>query len=156
MMLAVRSAAVYGSVAVLAAWGVATIAQALALPPDATAAPAATMSLTALKQLEPGLWQLEVKGRSPRLTCVAEPTALVQIEHDQPNCSRFVIANEPKIATVHYSCQRSGWGRTTVRVETSGAALIQTQGISRNQPFDYSVHAKRVGACVAQAVPKPR
>ena len=65
MMLAVRSAAVYGSVAVLAAWGVATIAQALALPPDATAAPAATMSLTALKQLEPGLWQLEVKGRSP-------------------------------------------------------------------------------------------
>jgi hypothetical protein len=155
MMLAVRSTAVCSGVAGLAVWGAATIAQAVVLPPDAAAAPAATMSLTALKLLEPGLWQLEIKGRAPRFTCVAEPTALVQIEHDQPNCSRFVIANDPKSATVHYSCQRSGWGRTTVRVETTDAALIQTQGISKNQPFDYSVHAKRVGACGVQATPKP-
>lgn len=156
MMLAVRSAAICGGAAVLAVWGIATISQAVVLPADAAATPAATMSLTALKQLEPGLWQLEVKGRSPRFTCVAEPTALVQIEHDQPNCSRFVIANDPKSATVHYSCQRSGWGRTTVRVETSAAAVIQTQGISKNLPFDYSVHAKRVGACGVQTTAKPR
>ena len=114
------------------------------------------MSLTALKQLEPGLWQLDIKGRAPKLSCVAETMALVQIEHDQPNCSRFVIANEAKSATVHYSCQRAGWGRTTVRVETPGSAMIQTQGISKNQPFDYSVQAKRVGACGAQAALKQR
>jgi len=124
--------------------------QGLAAPapaPTPGAAAGSTLSLAALKMLEPGLWQLDVKGRAPHQSCVADMMALIQIEHDQPGCSRFVIANEPKNATVHYSCQRTGWGRTTVRVETSTAATIQTQGISRNQPFDYQVQARRIGAC---------
>lgn len=156
MALAGRSVVMGVSFAVLAGWGVTTLAEAPNPPPPPAAAPASTMSLTALKQLEPGLWQLDIRGRASRQICTGETTALVQIEHDQPNCSRFVIANEPKSATVHYSCQRAGWGRTTVRVETSSAATIQTQGISKNQPFDYSVHAKRIGACGAQATPKQR
>lgn len=157
MAVAVRIVMVGMGLAASAAWGISTFAQAPATPaaPSAPAA-SATMSLIALKQLEPGLWQLDIKGRAPKLSCVAETTALVQVEHDQPNCSRFVIANEPKSATVHYSCQRAGWGRTTVRVETSSAATIQTQGISKNQPFDYAVHAKRVGACGAQTALKER
>jgi len=114
------------------------------------------MSLEALKQIEPGLWQLEVKGRSPRLLCVADPLTLVQIEHDQPGCSRFVVANDPRSSTVHYSCQRNGWGRTTIRVETSRLASIQTQGISRNAPFDYMVEARRVGGCTAQSAAAQR
>ncbi len=157
MVLAVRSAVLCGSLAALAAWGVATFAQSpggpAAPPPVAATSP---MSLSALKQLEPGLWQLDIRGRAPRQSCIAETTALVQIEHDQPNCSRFVIANEPKSATVHYSCQRAGWGRTTVRVENPGAATIQTQGISKNQPFDYSVQARRIGSCGAQAALRQR
>ena len=157
MMLAVRSAVSGMALAAFVAWGVSTLAQA---PPAPTAPPAtsasSTMSLIALKELEPGLWQLDIKGRAPKLSCLGETTALIQIEHDQPNCSRFVIANEPKSATVHYSCQRAGWGRTTVRVETPASATIQTQGISKNQPFDYSVHARRIGACAAQAAQKPR
>jgi hypothetical protein len=114
------------------------------------------MSLPALKLLEPGLWQFDVKGRAPKQICVADTAALVQIEHDQAGCSRFVIANEPKSVTVHYSCQGAGWGRTTIRVETPRSVVIQTQGISRNQPFDYLVQARRVGACGAQAVSKQR
>lgn len=109
------------------------------------------MSLTAIKQLEAGLWQLDVKGQVPRMMCIADPLALLQIEHEQAGCSRFVIANEPKSATVHYSCQKAGWGRTTVRSETPRAATIQTQGIARNAPFDYSVQARRVGPCSGPA-----
>ncbi len=154
MALAVRSAAAFMVVAASVVWVASTLAQAPLAPATAAAVPA--MSLTALKELEPGLWQLEIKGHAPRLSCIAETTALVQIEHDQPNCSRFVIANEAKSATVHYSCQRAGWGRTTVRVETPSSAAIRTQGISHNQPFDYSVQARRVGACGAQPVAKPR
>ncbi|KKC25417.1 hypothetical protein [Sphingomonas sp. SRS2] len=132
------------------------IASQLSAAPTATPAPApssppsAPMSLAALKQLEAGMWQLDIKGRAPRQVCVSDPMTLVQIEHEQPGCSRFVIANEPKSSTVHYSCERAGWGRTTVRVETPRAATIQTQGIARNAPFDYSVQAKRLGACGAQ------
>lgn len=118
--------------------------------PTPTPVPSAPMSLTALKQLEAGLWQLDVKGRGPKQVCVSDPMTLIQVEHDQPGCSRFVIANEAKSATVHYSCQRAGWGRTTVRVETSRAATIHTQGIARNAPFDYAVQAKRVGGCGTQ------
>ncbi len=144
---------------------VAAGSQALAVPapapvvpaaPPAGSAPVSVMSLVALKTLEPGLWQLEVQGKAPRQMCVAEAAALVQVEHDQPGCSRFVISNEPKSATIHYSCQRAGWGRTTVRVETASAAVIHTQGISRNAPFDYSVQARRLGGCGAQAALKQR
>jgi len=114
------------------------------------------MPLAALRQLEPGLWQLAIKGRAPRTVCVGDVAGLMQVEHDQPGCSRFVIANEPRSATVHYSCQRAGWGRTTVRVESSTTAVIQTQGISRNQPFEYVVQARRVGACGGQSDSRPR
>lgn len=114
------------------------------------------MSLTALNEIESGLWQLEVKGQAPRQLCVADPLVLMQIEHEQSGCSRFVIANDAKAATVHYSCQRSGWGRTTVRVATPRSATIQTQGIARNAPFDYVVQARRVGDCSPQVTARQR
>ena len=131
-------------------------AQLAAAPLSSSPAPSMPMSLTALAQLETGLWQLDVKGRAPRQLCLSDPMTLVQIEHDQPGCSRFVIANDPKSATLHYSCQRAGWGRTTVRVETPRAATIHTQGIARNAPFDYAVQAKRIGGCGGQASAKRR
>ncbi|RYH13833.1 MAG: hypothetical protein EON57_01365 [Alphaproteobacteria bacterium] len=128
-----------------------------AAPGGAAGEPAAaTSSLTALKSLEPGLWQLETPGRAPRQMCVADTAALIQLEHDQPGCSRLVVTNEPKNATVQYNCPRGGWGRTTVRSETASAAVIRTQGISRNAPFDYLFEARRVGTCGAQVVVKQR
>lgn len=144
---------------IVAASAALAASQTLAAPepePLAAASAPSVMSLAALKLLEPGLWQLDVKGRAPRQICVVDTTALVQIEHERPGCSRFVIANDPKVSTVHYSCQRAGWGRTTVRVETASGAVIQTQGISRNAPFDYSVQARRLGACSAPAAARQR
>ena len=131
--------------------------QAMSAPAVApSAAASAPMSLAALKQLEAGLWQIDVKGHPPRLMCITDPIVLVQVEHDQPGCSRFVIANEAKSSTVHYSCQRAGWGRTTIRVETPRVATIMTQGIARNAPFDYAVQARRVGGCGNQAAARQR
>jgi len=78
---------------------------------------------------------------------VADGSDLIQVVHDQSGCSRFVVANEAKSATVHYSCQAAGWGRTTIRVETPRSAQVQTQGIAKNAPFDYTLVARRVGAC---------
>lgn len=131
-----------------------TMAASVVAPPPPAAS--VQMSLAALQQLEAGLWQLDVRGRAPRLMCVTDPIVLVQVEHDQPGCSRFVIANETKSSTVHYSCQRAGWGRTTIRVETPRVATILTQGIARNAPFDYAVQARRVGGCGAQAAGRQR
>jgi hypothetical protein len=152
MALLVRTGLV--SLALAAAQAFASPAVAPAPAPPAPAPQ--SLGLTALKLLEPGLWELDAEGRPPRQSCIADATSLVQLEHEQPNCSRFVIDNQPKSATVHYSCQRAGWGRTTVRVESPTGAVIRTQGISRNQPFDYIVEAKRVGACGAVTAAKQR
>jgi len=142
---------VFRAVAVLLVSTVATLLTAAQGPaPAPSAAPAsasAGLSLTALAQIEPGLWQFDVKGQAPKAVCIADGSGLVQIAHDQPGCSRFVIANDPKSSTVHYSCQAAGWGRTTIRPESPRAAQIQTQGILRNAPFDFVGKARWVGAC---------
>jgi hypothetical protein len=118
-------------------------APALAPPPAATT----PLALAALDQLEAGLWQLDAVDRPSKQICVANGRELIQVAHDQSGCSRFVIANDPKVATVHYSCQGAGWGRTTIRVETARSAQVQTQGIVKNAPFDSTLTARRVGPC---------
>ena len=112
------------------------------------------MTFTALQPLESGMWQLDSPGRPAQFLCVTDPTVLFQIVHAGRACSRFVIANEATRATVHYSCNAAGWGRTTIRVETARLVQIQTQGIKQNRPFEFKVEARRVGGCQAAASPQ--
>lgn len=106
--------------------------------------------LTALAQLEPGLWQLrdlDSPGARPQSICVTDPNILMQIQHRNSPCSRLVIANDAKGATVHYTCPANGFGRTTLRVETPRLAKIDTNGISENAPFAYRLEARKTGSC---------
>jgi len=110
--------------------------------------------LSALARLEPGLWQLrnlEDESARPQSICVADPSVLMQVQHRNSPCSRLVIDNGANTATVHYTCPAGGFGRTTLRAETSRLAKIDTQGISGNAPFAYRAEARRVGACGATA-----
>ena len=114
-------------------------------------APASTQGpLSALGKLEPGLWQLRDldsgSGR-PEAICVADPNILMQLQHRNSPCARLVIASEARAATVHYTCPAHGFGRTTLKVETSRLVQIETQGIIDNFPFAYRAEARRVGAC---------
>lgn len=118
-------------------------------------APAQEAKLTALSRLEPGLWQIrQLANRSApaKSICVADPAMLTQVEHRNSPCSRLVIANEAESATVHYTCPAHGFGRTSVRVETSRLAKIDTQGIVDNAPFAYRAEARRVGTCGGSSV----
>jgi hypothetical protein len=112
----------------------------------ATAAPV-TMPLSAVSLLQPGLWQLRIEGEPDRTLCLADPHALMQLQHGTTACSRLVIANQKASATVHYSCPGAGWGRTTLRVDTPRVARIETQGIANNAPFAFTAEARRIGAC---------
>ena len=103
--------------------------------------------LPALAMLQPGLWQLKTEGQPPRNACIADPHALIQLRHRADACGRLVIANERLTATIHYSCPGAGWGRTTVKVETPRLARIDTQGIAENEPFAFTVEARRLGPC---------
>lgn len=115
------------------------------LPAQGARAP----TLTVLGAVEKGPWELHEIGKrgAPRL-CVADVSDILQLRHrGGAGCSRFVIANEPRTATVHYTCPGAGHGRTTLAMETPRVMRVDTQGIANNAPFDLLLEARRVPSC---------
>lgn len=124
----------------------------IALPLVALLATAADAPpLAALGVLQPGRWSLSSSDAdfAKRSICLGDARQLLQIRQPAAACSRYVIANEPNVATVHYTCPGVGHGRTTVRVETPRVAQIETQGMVGREPFDLDIEARRLGDCQA-------
>ncbi len=115
----------------------------------ATAVPAQAPSLAMLDRLEKGSWQLRERGKDAVLQtmCLGDARRMIQIEHPQTNCSRYVIEDTPASVTVHYTCPGAGHGRTTIRSETNRLVQIDTQGIAGGRPFSQAIEARRTGAC---------
>lgn len=123
----------------------------------ATAAPTVAPLLAALRHIELGQWQFTERGSAatPRSICVPDPTALLQLGHPGAQCSRFVIADMPNVATIHYTCPGAGHGRTTVSIETPRLIHLQTQGIANGAPFEFDYEARRTGSCsLSDAAPR--
>ena len=103
----------------------------------------------ALAQAAPGLW--EVAGypgaKEPARECVADLVQLAQYEHRRQRCTSSLVNDRPPSTTIEYSCQGGGFGRTTLTVITPRSLRIETQGISDNLPFNYTLQARRVGDC---------
>ena len=134
---------------------VALVAAAIVAAPGPTQAAG---QLSALSRLEPGLWKLRnLDDRRPLPSiCIGDPNLLMQVQHRNSPCSRLVIANGERGATVQYTCPAGGFGRTSIRVETPRLAQIDTQGIVENTPFGYRAEARRVGPCGQTRTPGSR
>jgi len=65
------------------------------------------------------------------------------------SCDRLVVEDGPSEVTVQYTCRGQGYGRTSIRRETSRLVQIQSQGIRNGLPFEFSAEARRVGDCSA-------
>jgi len=115
----------------------------------ATTVPAQAPSLAMLDRLEKGSWQLRERGKDTVLQtmCIGDARRMIQIEHPQSNCSRYIIEDTPASVTVHYTCPGAGHGRTTIRSETNRLVQIDTQGIAGGRPFSQAIEARRTGAC---------
>lgn len=116
----------------------------------AVAAPVLAFSvpkLESLAKLEPGRWQLREADGAGRSLCLADPAALVQLEHEGVSCESEVLASEDGAATVEYTCPGRGFGRTSIRVETPRLARIDTQGFANGRPFAYRAEARKIGTC---------
>lgn len=115
----------------------------------ATTVPAQAPSLAMLDRLEKGSWQLRERGKDTVLQtiCLGDARRMIQIEHPQSNCSRYIIEDTPTSVTVHYTCPGAGHGRTTIRSETNRLVQIDTQGIAGGRPFSQAIEARRAGAC---------
>ncbi len=114
-----------------------------------SAPPAPTPRLAALSAVETGQWQLKpYSGEGgTRSLCISDVAALLQIRHADTNCAHYVVDDQPRTATVSYSCPGGGQGRTTIKMETSRLLDIQSQGIADNSPFEMRYEARRIGPC---------
>ncbi len=124
---------------------------ALLLSAQGNAQPEPAQPLPALTMIQPGQWEFRSAddASANKSFCVIDARVLLQMRHKGLACSRYVIANGAKEATVHYSCPNAGNGRTTVRVETPRLVQVQSQGIAENAPFSFSAEGRRTGACAA-------
>ena len=113
-------------------------------------APAAAQgpSLAMLNGLDDGQWEIRFRdGSDLRRVCVRSGLELIQLQHSDSGCSRFVVEDGANTVTVQYTCRGNGYGRTSVRRESGSLVQIDSQGIAGGLPFEFSAEARRVGAC---------
>lgn len=104
--------------------------------------------LAMLDGLQDGSWEIRIRGEEgSRRLCLRTGRELIQIRHRQNRCSRFVVNDQAAEVTVQYSCPGNGYGRTTIRRETSQLVQINSQGIEDELPFQFNAEARRTGAC---------
>jgi hypothetical protein len=98
-----------------------------------------------------GLWEVSrsATGAQPERSCVPRAAELALWEHRRSQCKRTVISSTPTEAVIHYTCQGKDFGHASVKVITPRTLRIQTQGISQGYPFNYVLHARRIGNCPA-------
>lgn len=106
----------------------------------------------AFGRIQPGGWQLRsLDGSAPvRRICLSDPAELIQLRHPGATCSRFVLDNNPDLATIHYTCTAAGYGRTTIKVETSELIRIESQGLVNRAPFQVTLEGRRIGSCAPE------
>lgn len=108
----------------------------------------APASYKALSGIQAGLWEFKSKDAAAnRSVCLSDPAVMLQLRHSGQACTRFVITNDPKSTTVHYSCPNIGHGQTTVRVETPRLVQIESQGMDKRAPFAFEAEGRRIGTC---------
>lgn len=125
------------------------VAGSLLLTATMTAAVAPKPGLRVLGMIEPGQWELHEASAAaaPRALCLGDPDALVQIQHSQHQCARFVVDDQPMAATVTYDCKGMGRGRTVIRAESPRLIHVETQGLAGGAPFNMNYEGRRTGSC---------
>lgn len=121
----------------------------LALAGGLLAAPVlAQGSLAMLDTLEKGGWDVRYRdAEGTRKICLRSGRELIQLQHRDAGCNRFVVEDGRSQVTVQYTCRGNGYGRTNIRKETAGLVQIESQGIADGRPFQFSAEARRVGVC---------
>ena len=113
-----------------------------------TPAAAQGPSLAMLTGLDDGQWEVRYRdGSAVRKVCVRSGLELIQLQHADSGCSRFVVEDGATEVTVQYTCRGNGYGRTSVRRESNSLVQIDSQGIAGGLPFQFSAEARKVGAC---------
>ncbi len=104
--------------------------------------------LAMLDNLQKGSWTIALRSDgSERQVCIRTGREFVQLRHAQSGCSRYVVEDSARQVTVQYTCRGSGYGRTTIRMESRGLVQVSSQGIHSGTPFSLVGEARQTGAC---------
>lgn len=103
-----------------------------------------------------GLWEVSrsATGANAERRCVPSAQVLAQWEHRQLPCTRTVVTATATEAVINYTCPGGSFGRSMLKVITPRTLRIETQGISDGFPFNYVLHARRIGECPAALRPR--
>jgi hypothetical protein len=71
----------------------------------------------------------------------------IQLQHRQSGCTQYVVQDDPDEVTVQYTCRGDGYGRTSIRRESSSLVQIRSQGTQARTPFTIEGEARRTGPC---------
>ncbi|MFM7402989.1 MAG: hypothetical protein ACKO1N_02605 [Erythrobacter sp.] len=104
--------------------------------------------LAMLVTLTKGEWTIKQRGgTTDRKICLKSGAELIQLMHRESGCNRFVVEDETARVTVQYTCPGNGYGRTSIRRETSTLVQLESQGIHSGMPFQLTAEARRTGPC---------
>jgi hypothetical protein len=106
----------------------------------------------ALDPASGGLWQVghSANGAPDKALCIADPVELGQYEHRGGQCRREILSDHGNKTVIDYVCADGGFGRSEMTLLTPRTLRIATQGIAAGAPFNYVLHARRVGNCPAR------
>ena len=80
-----------------------------------------------LSGLAKGEWTVRFRGSgAERKICVRTGQELIRLQHNGAQCKRLSIEDGSRGVTVNYNCPGKGYGRTSIRRETS--SLVQIEG----------------------------
>lgn len=102
-----------------------------------------------------GLWEVSksATGVNAERRCLPNASVLAQWEHRRAQCTRVIISSTDSEAVIHYTCPGDGFGQSKIKVITPRTLRIETQGIAGGYPFNYVLHARRLGDCAASLRP---
>jgi hypothetical protein len=104
--------------------------------------------LAMLSGLTKGEWTIKQRGGVPdRKICIRTGAELIQLQHREAGCNRFVVEDGAARVTVQYTCPGNGYGRTSIRRETPALVQLESQGIHDGTPFQFVAEARRTGPC---------
>jgi hypothetical protein len=104
--------------------------------------------LAMLGTLVKGEWTIKQRsGAAARKVCVRSGAELIQLMHRETDCSQFVVEDGAAKVSVQYTCPGNGYGRTSIRRETTSLVQLESQGIHDGTPFQMTAEARRTGPC---------
>lgn len=104
-------------------------------------------TLAMLDAIQPGLWELRIRGEESERICLHDGRRLLQRRHAGLTCDRVIVDDTATTVGVQYTCRGHGYGLTRIRRESAQVLQMDSQGVEDGLPFEFNAEVRRIGNC---------